>query len=69
MKYETAIRDAFKTLSEEQKAEVIDFILFLRSKSETEKEEKGFPFDIFAGDMTYISDDFNETPECFGEYL
>ena len=30
---------------------------------------KLFPFDAFAGGMTYIADDFDETPDCFKETL
>ena len=33
------------------------------------KEEKDFPFDVFSGDSFFIAEDFDETPECFKEYM
>ena len=45
--------------------------IILTIMDEFVKEEKKdkFPFDAFAGGMTYIADDFDETPECFKEYI
>ena len=34
-----------------------------------EDNKEKFPFDVFSGGLTYIADDFDETPECFKEYL
>ena len=34
-----------------------------------ESSKEKFPFDIFSGGLMYIADDFDETPECFKEYL
>ena len=36
---------------------------------DVEDSKEKFPFDIFSGGLTYIADDFDETPECFKEYL
>ncbi len=36
---------------------------------DVEKSKKKFPFDFFSGGMTYIADDFDETPDCFKEYV
>ena len=32
------------------------------------KDNKEFPFDVFSGDLLFIAEDFDETPECFKEY-
>ena len=69
MTFEAVAKQAFDTLSFTQQAEVVDFIMYLSTKQKTEKTNSAFPFDIFAGDMTYIADDFDETPECFEEYV
>lgn len=36
---------------------------------DVENNKENFPFDAFASGMIYIADDFDETPECFKEYL
>lgn len=57
-----------------KKGKSIDEIMELESKAweqaATEKYGKGNGlFDAFAGDMAYIADDFDETPDCFKEYV
>ena len=59
---------SFDALSQAQQAEVLKFIRLLSAKTEG-KQRKSFPFDIFAGGMTYMAEDFDETPECFKEYV
>ena len=36
---------------------------------DVEKPRKKILFDVFSGGMTYIADDFDETPDCFKEYV
>lgn len=36
---------------------------------DVENGKEKFPFDIFADGLIYIADDFDETPECFKEYV
>ena len=67
--FNSIAQQKFDTLSENQKAEVVDFIMFLSEKSKPVEEKKDFPFDIFAGDMLFMADDFDDTPDCFKEYI
>ena len=68
MAFDSLAREAFDMLSHEQQMEVIDFIMFL-SKRPSRKEKKPFPFDVFAGGMKYIADDFDKSLEGFEEYM
>lgn len=68
MAFDTLAREAFELLPYEKQMEVVDFIMFL-SKRPLQKDKRSFPFDVFAGGMTYIADDFDATPEGFEEYL
>ena len=66
------VKEMFETLPTEKKTEVADFIQFLYQESlnsEKPKQKKEFPFDVFAGGLNYIADDFDETPEDFEEYI
>ncbi|MBQ9390726.1 MAG: DUF2281 domain-containing protein [Lachnospiraceae bacterium] len=67
--FDSVAKETFEMLPEEQQAEVVDFIMFLGEKTKVSEDEKGFPFDVFAGDMIYMADDFDETPDCFKEYV
>lgn len=53
---------------QEQTVEFIDFLL-LRRRHEQEPRKTHFQFDALAGGLEYISDDFDETPEEFKEYM
>lgn len=74
MAYE-AILEEVKDLPEDSQTEVLHFILFLKSKKENEEPKMPSPkkpkrkFDIMAGKLLYMADDFDETPECFEEYM
>ena len=63
------VQQAFYELSEGQQEEVVDFIMFLSEKSKLVEDKKEFPFDVFAGDMVFMADDFDETPDCLKEYV
>lgn len=69
MPFETTVVEAFETLTQEQQKEVVDFIMYLKTKDKAQTQESKFPFDVFSGDLTYIAKDFDETPECFKEVL
>lgn len=68
MAFDTLARELFETLPYEKQMEVVDFIMFL-SKRPLQEDKKAFPFDVFAGGMTYIAEDFDVTTEGFEEYL
>jgi hypothetical protein len=72
MSFDLLAKEAFDTLSQEKQVEVLDFIMFLHKRNneriKTGKEKK-YPFDIFSGGLTYIAEDFDETPDCFEEYV
>ena len=68
MAFDTLAREMFETLPYEKQMEVVDFIMFL-SKRPLQEDKKDFPFDVFAGGMTYIAEDFDVTTEGFEEYL
>lgn len=67
--FDAIAQQKFDALTDNQQAEVVDFIMFLSEKSKPVEEKKDFPFDVFAGDMVYMADDFDETPDCFKEYV
>ena len=61
--------NTFDNLTIDQQTEVVDFIMFLGEQSKKTDDTKGFPFDAFAGGMTYIAEDFDDTPDCFKDYI
>lgn len=66
MGYAELIEEA-KGLSENRVAEVVDFIKFLKSKDDGKKSN--IVFDELKGGLLYMADDFDETPDCFKEYM
>lgn len=59
-----------EALPEEQIQEVIDFILFLKTKSSGNKtKNKKRQLGVFKEEPFFMTDDFDETPECFKEYV
>ena len=74
MAFDVLVRDMFETLSMEQQAEVVDFIVFLstrRNKAHDSQIPAGipFPFDCLAGGLDYVSDDFDAPLDDFREYM
>ncbi|SEG45783.1 Protein of unknown function [Butyrivibrio sp. Su6] len=65
MAYAELIEEA-KKLSEDNIPEVIDFIRFLNSKQDNKKERQS---NLLSGKLKYMADDFDETPDCFKEYM
>ena len=65
MAYAELIEEA-KKLSEDKIPEVIDFIRFLNAEKSYKKERKS---NLLHGKLKYLKDDFDETPECFKEYM
>ena len=69
MAYDTLIKEVAE-LPEDKIQEVIDFVLFLKTKpSGTEKKGKKRELGVFKQDGFYMADDFDETPPCFKEYV
>ena len=66
MAYAELIEEA-KGLDESNISEVIDFIKFLKAKNSTQKS--AIVFDELKGGLKYMADDFDETPDCFKEYM
>jgi hypothetical protein len=74
MSFDVLARDMFETLSTEQKAEVVDFIVFLSTRQKKARDSKAvrdasFPFDCFAGGLSFIADDFDAPLDDFREYM
>lgn len=71
--FDVLARDVFETLSADDQAEVLDFIIFLsmKQKNNTSRTVKtgSFPFDCFSGGMKYISGDFDMPLDDFREYM
>lgn len=75
--YDTLITES-KDLPEDMLFEIVQFVRFLKSKmaqkhSATNKESrqnlsKRKP-GILSGGLLYMADDFDETPDCFQEYM
>ena len=64
------VKEIFDTLPFEKQNEVVDFVLFLYAENNKKNKNNGkFPFDIFSGGMNYISEDFDDIPEDFEEYI
>ena len=59
--------EAAMGLSEASVAEVLDFIQFLKAKDDRKK--RNIIFDELKGGLIYMADDFDETPDCFKEYM
>lgn len=76
MAYDTLVREA-KDLPEDMIEQVIDFMRFLKYTSKKEQTTHSISNDItfrrsvnpLADDFISIAEDFDETPECFKEYL
>ena len=66
MAYAEIIEEA-KTLSDNSASEVLDFIKFLKAKEEKNKTER--KSNLLAGGLLFMAEDFDETPECFKEYM
>lgn len=72
MAFDLLAKEMFESLPYEKQLEVVDFIMFLSSgitKKRAESDCGPFPFDVFAGGLNYIADDFDEIPEGFEEYV
>jgi len=56
-----------KGLSEDNMAEVLDFVKFLKYKNGDRKPERRS--NLLAGGLIYMAEDFDATPDCFKEYM
>ena len=65
MAYADIIEEA-KGLSERSSSEVLDFIMYLKEKEKKSKNER--KSNLLAGGLLFMSDDFDETPDCLKEY-
>lgn len=66
------VKELFSDLPYDKQMEVVDFIHFLSAeskKNEMKPSKIKFPFDIFKGGLLFISDDFDEIPEGFEDYI
>jgi len=66
------VKEMFDTLPFEKQSEVVDFIFFLYTENNKKSQPKGkgkFPFDVFSGGLNFIAEDFDETPDCFEDYV
>lgn len=75
MAYDTLMKEA-KDLPEDMLDQVIEFMRFLKyasKKTQTASTGNDAAFhrsyNPLAGEFISIADDFDETPECFKEYL
>ncbi len=76
MAYDTLVREA-KDLPEDMIEQVIEFMRFLKYASKKEQTKhpinNGITFhrsvNPLADEFISMADDFDETPECFKEYL
>lgn len=66
MAYAEIIEEA-KTLSDNSASEVLDFIKFLKAKEGKNKTER--KSNLLAGGLLFMAEDFDETPDCFKEYM
>ena len=62
MAYAEIIEEA-KTLSEYSASEVLYFIKFLKAKESKKSNER--KSNLLAGGLIFMSEDFDETPDCF----
>jgi hypothetical protein len=58
----------FHDLPEEEQNQVIDFIAFLKTKTQRKKAAQQRPFGVLDGKV-WMSDDFDEPLEEFAEYM
>lgn len=76
MAYDTLIKEA-KDLPEDMIEQVIEFMRFLKYTSKKEQTDHSISDGItfrrsvnpLADDFISIAEDFDETPECFKEYI
>ena len=69
MAYDILIKEA-EALPEEQIQEVLDFILFLKTKTSGNRKEGGKrKLGVFKEEPFFMAEDFDDTPECFKEYI
>ena len=72
MTYDILIQEA-RDISEDLMREVIRFIRFLKLDTTRENPEavssSRIRFDVFAGGLEYISDDFDSTLDTLEEYV
>lgn len=76
MAYDTLVREA-KELPEDMIEQVIEFMRFLKYASKKEQTKHSTSDDIafhrsvnpLADEFVSIAEDFDETPECFKEYI
>ncbi len=75
MEYDTLIKEA-QDLPEDMIEQIIDFMRFLKSskKDQTKRSiSNSMTFhrtvNPLAGELIAIAEDFDETPECFKEYI
>lgn len=76
MAYDTLVREA-KDLSEDMIEQVIEFIRFLKYASKKEQAKHPISNSMtfhrsvnpLADEFIAIAEDFDETPECFKEYI
>ena len=66
MAYTELIEEA-KDLSDSNMIEVIDFIKFLKAKQGHQVQDR--QSNTLKGKLKYMAEDFDETPECFREYM
>ena len=64
--YAELIEEA-KGLSDHSLYEIIDFIKFLKAKEMNQGSQ--IQFDAFKGHLLFMAEDFDETPDCFKEYM
>ena len=76
MAYDTLVREA-KELPEDMLEQVIEFMRFLKYTSKKDQKGHSTGNDVMfrrstnplAGELISIAEDFDETPECFKEYI
>ena len=76
MAYDTLVREA-KDLPEDMIEQVLDFMRFLKYASKKEQTKHSVSNNItfcrtvnpLADELISMAEDFDETPECFKEYM
>lgn len=67
-----ALMQMYDTMTDVEQKELYDFAMFIIKKRQVDarKSKKNkVPYNVFAGGLHYIADDFDETPEGFEEYM
>ena len=59
--------EAAKDLSDNDIAEVVDYVNLLKQKKRS--DDNKVIFDLYKGDLKYMAEDFDETTDCFKEYM